>query len=89
MPFPVSADPNPSLPIVTLFGWIILGIIQAVLLIAALISFFRSPRYTAGGKFLRVIVVLLAPLLGAVGWFVAGRRAQIHMSTPWSTALSG
>ncbi|MBC7591263.1 MAG: PLDc N-terminal domain-containing protein [Salinibacterium sp.] len=82
MLLPVSADPNPTVPIVALLGWIILGIIQVVLFVAALISILRSPRYTAGGKFLWVIVVLLAPLLGAVGWFVAGRRAQIRTSTP-------
>ena len=78
----VSADPNPSVPIVALLGWIILGIIQVLLFIAALISILRSPRYTAGGKLLWVIVVPLAPLLGAVGWFVAGRRTQIRTSTP-------
>lgn len=79
---PLSTDPNPTLPIVAFLGWIILGIVQAILFIAALISIVRSPRYTGGGKLLWVVVVLLGPLLGAIGWFVAGRRAQIRTDTP-------
>lgn len=62
--------------------WIILAIAQAVLFIAALISILMSKRYTGGGKFLWVVVVFFAPLLGALGWFIGGRKAQIRTSEP-------
>ena len=57
--------------------WILAGI-QLVLFIAAFISVLASKRYTGGGKFLWVVVVFALPLLGPIGWFVAGRNAQIR-----------
>lgn len=62
-------------------AWILAGI-QLVLFIAALISVLASKRYTGGGKFLWAVVVFALPLLGPIGWFVAGRNAQIRTSTP-------
>jgi uncharacterized membrane protein YsdA (DUF1294 family) len=56
--------------------WIVLGLIQFILFIAALISIMSSKRYTGGGKFLWVVVVFF----GAIGWFVGGRTAQIRTS---------
>lgn len=73
-------DPNPILPFAAVLGWVILGIAQLILFIAALVSILGSRRYTGGGKFLWLVVVLLAPLFGALGWFIAGRRAQIRTS---------
>ena len=57
-------------------------IIQVVLFIGGLVSVLRSPRYTGGGKFLWVVVIFFAPFLGPLGWFVAGRTAQIRTSLP-------
>jgi hypothetical protein len=58
--------------------WVILGILQFILFIAALVSILSSKRYTGGGKFLWLIVVFFMPFFGAIGWFVAGRTAQIR-----------
>lgn len=60
--------------------WIVLGLIQFILFIAALVSIMSSKRYTGGGKFLWVVVVFFAPFFGAIGWFVGGRTAQIRTS---------
>jgi hypothetical protein len=73
---------NGAIALAALLGWIILGIAQAILFIAALVSILASKRYTGGGKFLWVVVVFFAPLFGALGWFIAGRRAQIRTSEP-------
>jgi hypothetical protein len=63
--------------------WIlVVAIIPVVLFIAALVSILRSIRYTGGGKLLWIVVVLLAPFLGPLGWFLAGRRAQIRTNAP-------
>ncbi len=71
-----------AIGIVIILGWIILGIAQIILFIAALVSILGSQRYTGGGKFLWVVVVFFAPLFGALGWFIAGRRAQIRTNVP-------
>lgn len=56
--------------------------IQVVLFVSGLVSVLRSPRYTGGGKFLWIVVIFFAPLLGPIGWFVAGRSAQIRTQVP-------
>jgi hypothetical protein len=62
--------------------FIVIIALQAVLFIAALITILGSKRYTGGGKFLWLIVVFFAPLLGPIGWFLAGRNAQIRTDVP-------
>ena len=62
--------------------WIIVGILQVILFIAALVSILGSKRYTGGGKFLWVVLVFFTPFFGAIGWFAAGRNAQIRTATP-------
>jgi len=75
----IADDPNnAAVALIAVLGWIIVGIVQFILFIAALVSIVRSPRYTGGGKFLWVAVVFFAPFFGAVGWFVAGRTAKIR-----------
>jgi hypothetical protein len=71
-----------AIGVVIILGWIILGIAQLILFIAALVSILSSKRYTGGGKFLWVVVIFFAPLFGAIGWFIAGRRAQIRTNEP-------
>jgi len=73
---------NAAFALAALLGWIILGIAQAILFIAALVSILASKRYTGGGKFLWIVVVFFAPVFGALGWFIAGRRAQIRTTEP-------
>jgi len=69
-------------PWVLLIVWLVLGVIQIVLFIAALVSIVASRRYTGGGKVLWVLLVLFMPLLGALGWFLLGRNAQIRTEVP-------
>jgi uncharacterized RDD family membrane protein YckC len=65
-----------------LIVWLVLIIVQAVLFIAALITIIASKRYTGGGKFLWVLLVFFMPFLGAIGWFLLGRNAQIRTDVP-------
>lgn len=51
---------------------------QIVLFISALASILASTRYTAGGKLLWVVVVFCLPFLGALVWWITGRRAAIR-----------
>lgn len=64
-----------------IIAWV-LAALQLVLFIAALISVIASKRYTGGGKFLWAVLVFALPILGPIGWFVAGRTAQIRTSAP-------
>lgn len=74
----IADNTDPAVAIIAVLGWIIVGIVQFILFIAALVSILRSPRYTGGGKFLWVAVVFFAPFFGAVAWFLAGRTAKIR-----------
>lgn len=67
---------------VGLIVWLVLVIVQAVLFIAALVTIIGSKRYTGGGKFLWVLLVFFMPFLGALGWFLLGRNAQIRTDVP-------
>jgi hypothetical protein len=76
----LTADNNSGTPfaVIGFIVWVALGIAQAILFIASLISILASNRYTGGGKFLWIVVVFFAPLFGAIGWFVGGRTAKIR-----------
>ena len=77
-----STGGDTSFAAVGLIVWIVFIIVQAILFIAALITILGSKRYTGGGKFLWIVVVFFAPLLGPLGWFIGGRKAQIRTSEP-------
>mgnify|MGYP001197303143 FL=1 len=80
---PLDANENgTNFALIGIIVWVIVVIAQAVLFIASLISILGSKRYTGGGKFLWLVVVFFAPFLGAIGWFIAGRTAQIRTSAP-------
>ena len=79
--FEDPVNPDAAHPIIALL-FIIPIVIQVVLFIAGLVSVLRSPRYTGGGKFLWVVVIFFAPFLGPIGWFIAGRSAQIRTNAP-------
>lgn len=79
---PMADEPNAGFAIAALLGWLVLAAVHVILFIAALVSILRSQRYTGGGKFLWLVVVFFAPFFGAIGWFVAGRNAQIRTSAP-------
>lgn len=57
---------------------ILIAVVAAVLVIAALISIILDSDVTAGGKLLWFLGVLWLPLLGAVAWFVVGRRGHLN-----------
>ena len=73
-----DGDSNGGFAVIGLIVWVVLGILQFILFITALITILGSRRYTGGGKFLWVVVVFFAPFLGPLGWFIAGRNAQIR-----------
>lgn len=56
----------------------ILAIAVAVIMVAALISTVIHGDLTAGGKLLWVLGILWLPLLGAVAWFVVGRKDHLN-----------
>lgn len=61
---------------------IVIVVGQIVLFIAALVSVLASRRYTGGGKLLWLLLVFFMPFLGAIGWFLLGKNAQIRTDTP-------
>ena len=77
-----STGGDTSFAAVGLIVWIVFIIVQAILFIAALITILGSKRYTGGGKFLGVLLVFFMPFLGAIGWFLLGRNAQIRTDVP-------
>ncbi|NUT98359.1 MAG: PLDc_N domain-containing protein [Saccharothrix sp.] len=54
-----------------------LAVVLFVLWVAAVVSVVRHPRLTGGGKFLWIVVIFGFPLLGSIGWFVAGKDARL------------
>lgn len=68
--------PNPLIPAGYDVLWTVVMLVLAVAVIATLVSIARtasrmSPLMTFGW----VLVVILAPFLGVLAWFAAGRRA--------------
>ncbi|WP_017609370.1 PLD nuclease N-terminal domain-containing protein [Nocardiopsis xinjiangensis] len=63
-----------------LFGVVmgLLGLAVLILVIAAIISTLINPDTTAGGKLLWVILILWFPIVGAVAWFVVGRKRHLN-----------
>lgn len=53
------------------------ALLQLILFIAALVSIIRSANYTRGGKALWALGVYAAPLLGALLWFIVGRKSTL------------
>ncbi|GHD35972.1 PLDc N-terminal domain-containing protein [Nocardiopsis kunsanensis] len=69
------------------FGWVavlfgvvmgLLALAVLVLVIAAIISTLINPDTTAGGKLLWVVLILWLPIVGAVAWFVVGRKRHLN-----------
>ena len=71
----VAADSSASSVVLLVLG---VGFAVAVLalLIAALVSIWRSPRLTPSGKGLWILIVLIAQFIGPIVWFAWGRRAR-------------
>lgn len=54
------------------YGWMtpLFGVIYVVLAVAAIASVIRSQSVSGSAKGLWMIAVVIAPLLGAVAWFI-------------------
>jgi hypothetical protein len=73
----VLADGTDAGDVALIVAGAIIGLALIILWIAAAVSILRSDRYTGGGKFLWFIVIIAFPFLGCLGWFFAGRKAQL------------
>ena len=80
--FETTGGDGNGVAITAVIVWLAFIVVQAVLFIAALITILASKRYTGGGKFLWVLLVFFMPFLGAIGWFLVGRNAQIRTDVP-------
>ncbi len=47
----------------------------AVLWVWAIVSIARTPGLTTAERVIWILVVLILPLLGTIGWFAFGRRS--------------
>lgn len=66
------SDVNPLVPSWGILGYMLL--LNAVLFIAALVSIARNKIHTTGGTIVWALIVLSVPVLGAILWFLVGRR---------------
>ena len=65
-----------DLPVGLVVAMVVLGIAQLALDVAALVDLYRRPadRVATGNKWVWVAVILLVNLLGAILYFVVGRK---------------
>lgn len=69
------AAPEGANPTLQLWHWPVaaVGVLYIALVIAALVSISRSTLSTPTVKVLWYLVVLVAPVLGSLLWFIAGK----------------
>lgn len=62
------------------FGTVVaaVGVAFVILVVAAVVSALTDSDTTAGGKLLWTLFVLWVPLLGAVTWFVVGKKGHLN-----------
>lgn len=51
-------------------------LVNAALFVGALISIARTRRHTTGSQVVWALTVVVLPVIGALAWFVIGRRAK-------------
>lgn len=56
----------------------ILAILAVILFIAALVSILINHHVTGGGKLLWILGIIYLPVIGAVAWFVVGRKGSFN-----------
>lgn len=78
----LGGDVNPLVPAGFDVAHTVIILALLALFVAAAVSILRSPRYTAGGKSLWLLVVLLLQVVGPIVWFAVGRRARIRTDAP-------
>lgn len=55
-------------------GWVLL--VAALLDVAALVTIWMGRRHSRQAKTLWTIIVLVLPVLGALGWFILGHERR-------------
>ncbi|WZH36327.1 MAG: PLDc N-terminal domain-containing protein [Microbacterium enclense] len=72
---------NPLIPTAYDLVWSGLVIVALGLAVWAIVSLSRAaPRLTSGSVLVWVVVILFVPVLGALAWLAAGRRAGGEVS---------
>ena len=76
-----TVDPLVQVPSL---AWSVLTVVLPALhvfaFLAAAWSVLMSPRLAPGGRLLWIVVLLGVPFLGAIAWFVWGRRARLDQA---------
>ena len=65
---------EPLVPSFGIMGFFLL--VNAALFISALISIARTRNHTTGSQVVWALIVLALPFIGALMWFLIGRRAK-------------
>jgi hypothetical protein len=53
---------------------IVLGVVELLLQVLALVSLYRAPEVLFGSKWIWVAIIIIGSLLGAILYFLVGRR---------------
>lgn len=65
--------PNPLMPAGYDLAWTLIVIAVLALMLTALWQALRSKAHTGGQQLLWALVILIAPVVGSLAWFVLGR----------------
>lgn len=63
---------------VAVVALVVIGVTVLSLMTAALVSAFFDGDLTGGGKLLWALFIVWVPLLGAVAWFVVGKKGHLN-----------
>lgn len=74
------ADPNPLVPSAWEGMWSLLVLFWLVLTIVALVALVRARVLSRAESLLWALLIVVVPVLGAVGWLVANRRFRHAMT---------
>jgi hypothetical protein len=78
----LAQDSDNGVSVIVTILAIIFALALLALWISAIVSIARNDRLTGGGKFLWIVVTIGFPLLGSIGWFAFGKRAQLVKRPP-------
>ncbi|WP_241248974.1 PLD nuclease N-terminal domain-containing protein [Agrococcus sp. KRD186] len=68
--------PNPLLPAGYDLIWSGIVLVVVVLAVTALWQALRSKHYSGGQQLMWALLIVVAPVLGALAWFVLGRPSR-------------
>lgn len=69
----ISQLPNPLLPASYDLIWSGVVVVVLALMVTALWQALRSKAHTGGQQLMWALVIVVAPVVGAIAWFVLGR----------------